>query len=690
MKKKVIFLCLSVLLCTSTLAFGLDRVSQLINILSTERMQTNQKTPLFSLTFYNLYRNPEVTAKYYIQNPREKLKDILKKLKPSEREELIRKEAFDKVLAAIRHDTDNGGSPYGDLIRREFVRAQIDLREEGTFTAELKFLKMCAEISRQSSKQENNDSNTKSKRLTNSEYVNILNTAEQEGYAQARADALALLRQEGILELANSGIFINKLEESLSYEAAAKVFEKKAVDTNNNLEERKSFYIQAAEEYSHYGNTQKQNEMLTKKKATQSEIEILMDGISSTQPEADRLAGEGKYEDAIQKLDNALADAKKIGQSISDIVGLEVKRENYKAAKDLAEQIRNAKDLKALGTFSNRINAGLNGHENLKFLVLKREYELKRDELDKRVTALKNPGIRGLLNRNSQEEKDEEIRVAEQLLAISKEELNGLNIEETLAQRQERERGIRSRVISETAEIIRSLKREESKTAEEAIGVAVDRVVLARMIKERAIATQAELERKKESLDIEISQRQGNLNKKVGMERNAAMSALENKEREREGVDKRLKEAKTKASSASKEVRKAESDLSLVGLTVEKVAREISERESFYKDSKNVDGELQAKSSEFPSKVSAFNAAKAKVNTMQKVSLQTEGIKEIYEQAETITNNPSESGNPDSDKPKGTSLPRPKAEELKVEVIEGNRIYVENNKKIEKEIIKVN
>jgi hypothetical protein len=443
-------------------------------------MQTNQNTPWFSLTFYNLYRNIEPSAKYYIQNPREKLKAILKKLPSDERETLLSKEAFTKVLAAIRHDTEPGGRQYEALIRREFVRAQIAIREEKTFTEELQFLKKCAEISRQPSKQEKTGK-SKSERLINieTEYRSILNTAEQKGYAQARADALALLRQEGTLELADSVVFINNLENALSYKSAGEQLERKANTASTNLEQKKTFYNQAAEEYSHY-NTGKQSEMLT------------------NLTEVDTLAGQGNYEEAVQKLNSALADAKNIGQSSSYIADLETKRENYRAAKGLAENINTAKDLKTLGTFSRQINTELNGHEKLKFLVLKREYELKRDELKKRVYDLKNPSILSW-NRKSQGEKNEEIRVAEQLLAIAKEKLEGLNIEETTAQRQKRERGIRSRVINETAEAIRSARSEESRTAEEAIGVAVDRVVLARMVNERAIAEKTELEKKKRS-----------------------------------------------------------------------------------------------------------------------------------------------------------------------------------------------
>jgi hypothetical protein len=373
MKKKVIFLCLSVLLCTSTLAFGLNRESNLINILFEERMETGQNTPWFSLTFYNLYRNIEPSAKYYIQNPREKLKDILKKLKPDEREELLSKEAFSNVLAAIKRYTAERGHQYEALIRREFVRAQIALREEKTFTEELQFLRKCAEISGQPSKQEKTGK-SKSERLINieTECRSILNTAEQKGYAQARAEALSLLRQEGTLELANSDVFIDILENALSYKSAGAALERKAKTASTNLEQKKTFYNQAAEEYSHY-NTGKQSEMLTKVEETEEQISKLMSGISTTLTEVDTVAGQGNYEEAVQKLNSALADAKNIRQSSSYIADLETKRENYRAAKGLAENINTAKDLKTLGTFSRQINTELNGHEKLKFLVLKRE-----------------------------------------------------------------------------------------------------------------------------------------------------------------------------------------------------------------------------------------------------------------------------------------------------------------------------
>jgi hypothetical protein len=634
MKKKVIFLCLSVLLCTSTFAFGLNRESQLIAILREERMQTknDRNTSWFSLTFYNLYRIVEPSAKYYIQNPREKLKEILKKLTSDERETLLSEEAFNNVLAAIGADTDFVGRTYEDLIRKEFVRAQIALREEKDFTKEIKFFKMCADISRQSSEK---GDKSKSKGSIESENANIVKTAEQKGYAKARANALSFLRQEGTLELADIGVFINNLEKDLSYQSVAEDLERKA-NTSTNLKQKQTFYEQAAEEYSHY-NTLKEREMQTKVIETAKQINKLRSGISTTLTEVATVAGQGNYEAAVEKLNSAIADAKNIGEQ-STIADLESKRENYRAAKDLAENIKTAKDLKTLSTFNSQINIELNGYKRLKFLVLKREYELKRDELNKRLTALKNPGSFARLKniRKSQEEKDEEIRVTEQLLDIAEEKVKGLNIEETPAQRQERERGIRNRVIDEIAGAIRSARSEESRTAEEAIEVAVDRVVLARMVNERASVEKTELEKTEERLDSEISQREKTLSIQTGMEKSAALEVLSKKREEKKRVVKKLEEAKTQASRASDEVRKAEAGLSLVRLTVEKAAKKIDERKSFYKDSKNVDGELQAKSTEFLLKVKAFNAAKARVNVIRKVSLQTEGMEEIYEEAERI------------------------------------------------------
>jgi hypothetical protein len=379
MKKKVIFFVLSVLLCISTFAFAAgDRTAQIINILFEEKMERGQRTPWFSLTFYNLFpqynseRKVPPGSSVYLENPREQLKAILKKLSLSQRQELFDKDVFTEVLTTIKRDTaEMSKGTYDDMVRKELVRAQIELRQdEGKedFAEELAFFKKSAEFIKQSSKQENRDSKTKSERLMKNTLGSILVMAEESDYAEARRYVLKILRQEGTLGLLTSVEFIDKVEGSLSYKSAGEQLETKANSASTNLEEKKTFYSQAAEEYGHCG-SRKQYEMLSKAGETQQKIETLRSHISLTQTEVDRIAGQGNYEDAVQKLNSALVAAKKIGESeLLNI--LEIKRSNYSRAIDLAKQIKTAKDLKTLDTFSSQINIELTGHEKLKFLAL--------------------------------------------------------------------------------------------------------------------------------------------------------------------------------------------------------------------------------------------------------------------------------------------------------------------------------
>jgi hypothetical protein len=150
MKKKVIFLWLSVLLCTSTLVFAVEKKSsKIIDTLLKEKSQSSLQTSWFALTFYNMNRKSDSSRDFYLQNPSEKLKDIFKKeLTSSEREEVLDEAVFTDVLGAIRKETENGGNLYEALIRRELVIAQIAIREEGKFDKELEFFKKVCRVSK--------------------------------------------------------------------------------------------------------------------------------------------------------------------------------------------------------------------------------------------------------------------------------------------------------------------------------------------------------------------------------------------------------------------------------------------------------------------------------------------------------------------------------------------------------------
>jgi hypothetical protein len=176
-----------------------------------------------------------------------------------------------------------------------------------------------------------------------------------------------------------------------------------------DLESRSNFYSQAAEEYKKY-DEKKSAAMKGKVQEMQEKIGALNKDIDSALQEADRLAGEGDWKAAVQKLDNALADFNKIGQKRGNReVELEGKKSGYKSAIDLAEKIKREKDIKQLDSYKTKISAELNGHKKLEFLLLQRRYELKEEGLRKTVDSVKNPGMLsgwGISSEEKQEKKE--------------------------------------------------------------------------------------------------------------------------------------------------------------------------------------------------------------------------------------------------------------------------------------------
>lgn len=336
----------------------------------------------------------------------------------------------------------------------------------------------------------------------------ILAEATSSGYAVARAKALKILKEEGNLDLAKSVIFIENLKRKLSYQAAAQELEKLA-NKEGTLESKLNFYSQAEQEYKKY-DSQKSSAMRAKVEEVQREISELNTKIGTAQQEADRLAREGKWSDAEQEIAKALSDFDKIGlQKFSkDRIELDTKKSEYRIAIDLAEKINKEKDIRKLDNLKEQIKAELTGHEKLEFLVLKRRYELKEEGLKERLTNLQNPdGWKKVSDfRKSQEEKDTEIEILKKLFNIAKEEREGLKEEESEEQRKEREKGLRSRIINETAGILSNEKTSAARIGKESGNIAVERVALSRIINERRRSIQSQKESEKERLTLEVRQ----------------------------------------------------------------------------------------------------------------------------------------------------------------------------------------
>ena len=328
----------------------------------------------------------------------------------------------------------------------------------------------------------------------------------------------------------------------------------------------------------------------------------------------------------------------------------------------------------------------------LNFSDRKKKYEVKENKLSSELASLRNPGRwRKITDRRSQEEKNVEIEVVQKLFNIAKEKREGLREGETKEQRKERETGIKNRIISETAEIIRNAKTDELIKTNNLRGAIVNRIALARIIVESKRSIETTKKREKLRLENEI----GQLEKK----RKGAYNQKRNLNIVTQDLETILKEVR----SAQGQLKQAESDLSLVGLTLESEEEQISRRKSFYENSQNVDGEFQTESSAFTSKVEDFKNAKEKVAVIEKVNSQIEGRKSIYEKAKIIANKPTATPSPaardaaGAGKGDGSSdasgeethkaTPTLARKEIKVEVREGNSIYVRSDKKIKKERI---
>jgi hypothetical protein len=248
---------------------------------------------------------------------------------------------------------------------------------------------------------------------------------------------------------------------------------------------------------------------------------------------------------------------------------------------DLAEKIKKEKDITKLGNFETQISAKLKGHEKLEFLVLKRGYELREEGLRGRLSNLENPGrLKSIIDRRSQEEKDEEIKVVGKLYYIAEEESKGLKEEESKEQRKEREREIRSNIISEIVDSIRRAKTEELRTGKEASEVAVDIVALARIIEKNA-------------------------------KYNSAIMGAS-------GDSKQYLEEEAKRAIVQQQG-DVEKELSLVGLTLETEEERINGREKFYENSQNLDEEFQAKSNAFISIVREIKTIKDRIAVIEQV-----------------------------------------------------------------------
>jgi hypothetical protein len=398
------------------------------------------------LAILNSYGSEDQNTERYIENPREKIDTTIMTLSANLRKKLLDEEVFKYVSEAII--TDIAGSLqatyYRNIMRREFVRAIVSQREEKDFSEKINFLKDCAVfLSKQELKKEDKSSKKKSDNLMKIDLSTIEGLRQRGSYAEARSEVLEILSREGNLDLTNSVNFINKVEEALSYRSAAEYLEGLANNRGTNLESRKKFYEQAVEECSHF-DPQRQSIMMNKVQELQEEIGKVKEKIKTAGNEADDLAKGGNWEEAVKRLDTALADVETIGQEGSNIAeDLKSKKDLCSRANRLTERIKRETDITRIAKLERIIiNTKLPGCEKLQFLLKEREHELREDELSKRLNALKNPTMpsRAFNILKSQEAKDEEIRVVTRLLNMVREEREGLKEGETPEQRNKKRR----------------------------------------------------------------------------------------------------------------------------------------------------------------------------------------------------------------------------------------------------------
>ncbi|MDR2645074.1 MAG: hypothetical protein LBB44_03735, partial [Endomicrobium sp.] len=366
MKKRVIFLCLGVLLFTCTFAFAAETkqqlASQIVNILCKDEVRVGYpEIQIFSLAIFNIFRTIDTESPVYIKNPRQIIDDALGKLPEELKQAIVDDQVFEIVAGTTITDgiKDTYNDEYlRDILRKEVVRSLLFTRksEQEDFAKEIEFLGKCAKLlSKQTTKKEDKASKAKSGRLMNIELGRIL-AETLESYSQARVKALEILRQEGNLDLSNSVSFINELKESLSYAKGAQYFENLAGNEATDLKSRKKFYNQAAEEYKKW-NEEKSTDMANEVKKMQERINTLEKAIDNAIQEADTLAGKGDWKAAVQKLDSALVDFNKIGQKEGNRkLVLQSEKRKYNDAIDLAKNIEIAKDIKELEKYNSQIS----------------------------------------------------------------------------------------------------------------------------------------------------------------------------------------------------------------------------------------------------------------------------------------------------------------------------------------------
>ena len=149
MKKRVIFLCLSILLFTCTVGFAAtvnkQQVAQeIVDNLCKDKAPGKQQDPIFSVAIYYAAKDIKLRPSY-ISDPKIVIDDILGKLPENLKQSLLDEEVFRHVAQS---DITSLGGTYEkeyliESLRREVVRSLVSTRdsEKKTLLKKLNFLK---------------------------------------------------------------------------------------------------------------------------------------------------------------------------------------------------------------------------------------------------------------------------------------------------------------------------------------------------------------------------------------------------------------------------------------------------------------------------------------------------------------------------------------------------------------------